>query len=85
VNSEQFKAITGKDPPKSPISQSSYMQHGIPWFEIYDEKKLAIEKSNVLSGVKSVKEIVQTEGSTIVDPEDNTININHSDIKDTDW
>jgi len=85
VNSEQFKAITGKDPPKSPINQSSYIQHGIPWFEIYDEKKLAIGKSNVLSGVKSVKEIAQTKGNAIADPEDDTININNADIKDTDW
>lgn len=38
VNSADFRQITGRDPPHRPLTLQDYNQHGLPWFELYDEK-----------------------------------------------
>jgi len=56
VNSEQYEALTGHPPPPTPISAAAYTEHGLPWFELYDEAKGAVAASRRLAGVKSVRE-----------------------------
>jgi len=62
VNSEHFKKITGMDPPKSPISASTYTSYGFPWFSIYDEAKKAVAPSADLGAVKSVATLDSEKG-----------------------
>ncbi|MBX3229167.1 MAG: hypothetical protein KIT84_18905 [Labilithrix sp.] len=57
VSSELWREITGEEPPASPITARDYAQHGLPWFELYDEARGAIAGSDRLAGIKSVKEM----------------------------
>lgn len=77
VNSELYRQITGKVPPESPVDAHAYTKYGYPWFALYDEAKGAIAPSDVLGGVKSVREVDAAKGlpsqqddSTVAVPED---------------
>ena len=56
VNEEQYRDLTGIEPPPSPVSARTYTEWGLPWFELYDEHRGSIPGSNVLANVKSVLE-----------------------------
>ena len=62
VNSMMYREITGTEPPPTPISARQYTQHGLPWFDLYDQEKATVEASNLLSGVKSTGEMDQEMG-----------------------
>ena len=54
LNSELFRQVTDMEPPPTPISAKTYAEHGLPYFEIYNET------SNIkgdFEGVKSIKTI----------------------------
>jgi hypothetical protein len=53
VNSEQYREITGDDPPASPIDASTYTSHGFPWFALYDERRGDVPASTRLGKVES--------------------------------
>lgn len=57
VNSERWRAITGEDPPATPVSAKTYSDAGLPWFALYDEHAPTIAPTPKLAGVKSIKEI----------------------------
>jgi len=69
VNSEEFRALTGQDPPPSPITARVYTEHGYPWFELYDADSGDVAPSDTLGNVNSVGELTgdRPEGAT-VDP-----------------
>lgn len=62
ANSMAWRDITGEEPPPTPISASLYTEYGFPWFDLYDEDKTNIKGSDVLGGVKTVKEIDKEKG-----------------------
>jgi hypothetical protein len=62
VNSMMFEEITGRRPPASPISAQTYTDYGYPWFALYDENLGDVEASDILGGVKSVKELDAEKG-----------------------
>ena len=57
TNAEQWMAITGEEPPLSPISAEDYSMAGLPWFDYYDGDRKAIEGANALGNIKSIKTI----------------------------
>lgn len=57
VSSDQWQDITGEAPPPSPVSARTYAEHGLPWFELYDEHAPTVAPSATLAGVKSVAAI----------------------------
>jgi hypothetical protein len=57
VNSQEWRALTGEEPPPCPIDARTYTAHGLPWFDLYDEHIAAVDGSDVLAQVKSVKHI----------------------------
>ncbi len=57
VNSQVYAAITGREPPPSPIDADTYTRHGFPWFELYDEHLGDVPVSQELAGVKSVQQV----------------------------
>jgi len=59
VNSTMYEKITGKKTPSTPIDVQSYKSYQYPWYDIYDENKSSIKKSNILQNVKTVKEVDQ--------------------------
>ncbi|KAF1988656.1 hypothetical protein K402DRAFT_452856 [Aulographum hederae CBS 113979] len=64
LNSAIFKAVTGADPPPTPVTAATYVENGLPYFEIYDEKPSGI-KGN-FTGVESVNELDKSYPWTLV-------------------
>ncbi len=62
VNSMAYREITGKEPPPTPVSASTYSQHGLPWFDLYDDHLGDIEAPDALKNVKSIKDMDADKG-----------------------
>jgi hypothetical protein len=63
VNSLTYREITGKKPPPSPISAKTYTEHGLPWFDLYDETMKDVEAPEKLKRVKSVGAVDEEKGA----------------------
>ncbi|SET52712.1 hypothetical protein SAMN05216326_13322 [Nitrosomonas marina] len=86
VNSLQYQVLTGCKPPPTPIDAATYTQHGLPWFDLYDEALEGVAASETLAGVKSVADVDQamgrnTEGTASVNVEESQIRKLHPDKK----
>jgi hypothetical protein len=57
VNSVEYRALTGRRPPATPIDARTYTEHGLPWFALYDERQGDVPASPRLSKVRSVGEL----------------------------
>jgi hypothetical protein len=53
----EYRRITKREPPPSPIDAKTYAEHGFPWFEFYDEHEAALGGSKQLAGLKSPGEV----------------------------
>jgi len=62
LNSMSFRAVTGLEPPPTPVTAKTYAEYGLPWFDLYDEKMGDVPAGEELKGVKSVKEMDQQKG-----------------------
>jgi hypothetical protein len=56
ANSAQFRDLTGGDPPPTPIDAKAYTEAGLPWFDLYDERKSDVAPSERLANVPTVAE-----------------------------
>jgi hypothetical protein len=54
VNSEQYREITGLAPPPTPVDAAAYTQHGLPWFELYDEDRADLAAPESLARAKTI-------------------------------
>lgn len=72
ANSLAWQAITGKAPPKSPLTSRTYEEAGIPWFEYYAECETAVQGSSVLSQLKSVLDLGKEKGDVPL-PENDSV------------
>lgn len=59
VNTVHYQMITGCAPPPSPVNAHTYTAHGLPWFELYDERFGDLPPSPVLEQVNSVQAIAR--------------------------
>jgi hypothetical protein len=59
INAGHFSAITGLPSPPSPITTKTYLQHGLPWFELYDEHIPTADNTSsaTLAGVRSIAQM----------------------------
>ncbi|HEV2758680.1 MAG TPA: hypothetical protein VGV86_03835 [Acidimicrobiales bacterium] len=57
LNSMQFRAVTGEDPPPTPVDARTYTEHGLPWFTLYDEHQEALPATDRLRRVRSIGEL----------------------------
>lgn len=78
VNSAMFREITGKDPPPTPIDAATYTEHGLPWFELYEEHQADVPAPD---GLTSVKTIAQRDRELGRDEENEPVHINESQVK----
>ena len=62
VNSEMYQAITGLEPPSSPVTQEQYQKSGIPWFSHYEESAQSVKAAGALKKIQSVAEIDKKRG-----------------------
>lgn len=70
LDSVRYQDVTGRPPPPTPVDARTYTEHGLPWFELYDEGAGALEHSELLSGVRSVRELARERGDAeLVDDE----------------
>jgi hypothetical protein len=56
VNSRQYQAITGEPAPPTPITARTYTEHGLPWFQLYDEDRGDLAPAERLGRVQSLRE-----------------------------
>ncbi len=92
VDSATFTKITGVPAPESTISAQTYSEHGYPWYNLYDEHVPAVKKSDILSNVKSIKEIdqekfitPQQDDSTVLISGNQVISFNNNHVIDGNW
>jgi hypothetical protein len=78
VAADQFRAITGREPPPSPIDAATYTRHGFPWFELYDEERGAVAGSGDLAGVTSVRQLDVEKGLA---PPDQPVDVDPNQVK----
>ena len=57
TNSLAWRAITGEEPPTSPLTSREYQKAGLPWFDYYGGDRGALEGARSLADLKTVQEI----------------------------
>ena len=57
LNSALYRELVGHEPPPSPISAATYAEHGLPWFDLYDESRATLAGADRLRSVRSVDEL----------------------------
>lgn len=62
VSTEQYRELTGEEPPPTPIAADRYVEFGLPWFDLYDEGRGDVAPSAKLTQVKSVRERDEARG-----------------------
>lgn len=71
-NALVWREITGTNPPHPPLTAKEYAKARIPWFDYYRNDLPAVDGSKILSGVKSVAQLGQANGTAPL-PENTTI------------
>ena len=56
VDTETFRSITGSEPPPTPIDAKTYSDHGLPWFNLYDEHYRDDSAADVLTRARTIAE-----------------------------
>jgi hypothetical protein len=81
INSVAYRDLTGREPPPTPISARTYTEHGLPWFDLYDESMATLPASEKLSTVKSIEEITRAKGKGM-DEYGGSIDVSDSQIRE---
>ena len=63
VNSEQYRAITGLEPPSTPVSVETYAEYGLPWFALYDESMSDVTAPQNLSELQTRRDTAESSRS----------------------
>ncbi|PND51690.1 MULTISPECIES: hypothetical protein [Rhodococcus] len=64
VTSEQWRTVTGEDPPTRPLAAADYTGRGFPWFELYDET-VARQGAQPLADVDTVADVGRRRGEPL--------------------
>ena len=75
VNSAQWMAVTGEQPPTRPPTATVYTEAGLPWFDYYGGDAEAISGAEKLSDIKSVAQISGEKGDEL--PGNETVEVNN--------
>jgi hypothetical protein len=80
VNSEQYRDLTGLEPPPTPVSAKTYTELGLPWFDLYDEAKGDTSAPEKLTKIKTIREKDIEKGASS-GADDTSIGVSESQIK----
>ncbi len=53
ANSLTWRAVTGEEPPTTPLTSGEYQEAGMPWFEYYGGDRDALEGARKLAELKT--------------------------------
>ena len=62
TNSLAWGAVTGEEPPTTPLTSREYQDAGLPWFDYYGGDREALEGAKKLAGLKTVKRMGEEKG-----------------------
>lgn len=72
ANSLAWRAVTGEEPPTTPLTAREYEKTGLPWFDHYGGDRTALEGAAALAELKTVKEMGEEKGEHPL-PENETV------------
>ena len=72
ANSLAWRAVTGEEPPTTPLTAREYEKTGLPWFDHYGGDQTALEGAAALAELKTVKEMGEEKGEHPL-PENETV------------
>ena len=72
ANSLAWRAVTGEEPPTTPLTAREYEDAGLPWFELYGKDRSALEGAAALAELKTVKGMGEEKGEHPL-PENETV------------
>lgn len=61
-SASQWETITGEKPPPTPISASTYTEHGYPWFQYFDAEATDLAPAENLESITPVGEWLGADG-----------------------
>ncbi|MCC2626605.1 MAG: integral rane protein [Thermomicrobiales bacterium] len=56
VNSADYLAITGDQPPPTPVDARAYAEAGLPWFDLYDEDRGDVPAAERLADARTIEQ-----------------------------
>ena len=62
TNSLAWRAVTGEEPPTTPLTSREYQDAGLPWFDWYGGDRGALEGAKKLADLKTVKGMGEEKG-----------------------
>lgn len=74
VNSMQWMAVTGEQPPARPPTARTYTEAGLPWFDYYGGDIAAVDGAGKLRAIDSVAKIAEEKGTGPL-PDNETIDV----------
>ena len=72
TNSLAWRALTGEEPPTTPLTSREYQDAGLPWFDYYGGDRKALEGAKELADLKTVKGMGEEKGEHPL-PENETV------------
>jgi hypothetical protein len=72
ANSLAWRQITRAEPPTAPRTAEEYTRAGLPWFDLYEERRTAVDGSGILAGLRSVLQLGREKGEIPL-PENATV------------
>lgn len=69
VDEAGYRAITGAEPPPSPVTYRDYVAAGLPWFAVYDEGMSSRPAGDALTGLRTVDDLDADEAGRVRDGE----------------
>jgi hypothetical protein len=71
ANSLAWRQIARADPPTAPRTAEDYTRAGLPWYDLYEDRRTAVEGSGILAGLRSVLQLGKEKGEVPL-PENTT-------------
>lgn len=64
-NTAQFRRVTGTEPPPYPLTAETYVEAGLPFFDLFEEEPSTVSGAGAFDSLKSINEIEQLQGLVI--------------------